>query len=90
MDSHLQAKIGQYALIQKDNAVLLLNRTRSRTWSLPGGRLNINEDWEGSLKREIYEETSLLISDPKPFSVDLVKDDYQTKYCVYFVQYPFL
>jgi ADP-ribose pyrophosphatase YjhB (NUDIX family) len=84
-DNHLLAKIGQYALIKnQDNKVLILERTRSKTWCLPGGRLNKDEEWDTALLREIKEELNLKCHNPKPFAVNVIKDDYQIKYCVYF------
>lgn len=84
-DKHLLAKIGQYAIIKNDgNEVLLLERTRSKTWCLPGGRLNEDEQWDQALIREIKEELSLECSDPRPIAVNVITDEYQTKYCVYF------
>ncbi|MEI6228585.1 MAG: NUDIX hydrolase [Candidatus Saccharibacteria bacterium] len=84
-DNHLLAKIGQYAIIKNlENKVLLLERTRSKTWCLPGGRLNENEEWDVALLREIKEELNLECQNPTPFAVNIIKDEYQTKYCVYF------
>jgi ADP-ribose pyrophosphatase YjhB (NUDIX family) len=84
-EKHLSAHIGQYGLIKNsENKILLLERKRSKTWCLPGGRINVGEDWEIALLREIKEEIGLECYDPKPFSVNILKDNYQTKYCVYF------
>jgi len=86
-DKHLLAKIGQYVLIaNNDNQVLMLQRQRSKNWSLPGGRLNKDDrDWKVALIREIVEETALMVEDLKPFDIKLIEDVYQTKYCVYFI-----
>lgn len=84
-EKHLSAHIGQYALIKNnENKILLLERARSRTWCLPGGRLNENEEWDIAFLREIKEELGLECLDPKPLAVNILKDAYQTKYCVYF------
>lgn len=84
-DKHLLAKIGQYAIIKNaDNQVLLLERARSKTWCLPGGRLNENEDWDQALLRELREELNLECSNPQPVAVNVITDEWQTKYCVYF------
>ena len=84
-ETHLSAHIGQYALIKNgDGNVLMLERARSKTWCLPGGRLNENEDWDTALLREINEEIGLVCQNPKPLTVNILADDYQTKYCVYF------
>ncbi|MEI6237856.1 MAG: NUDIX hydrolase [Candidatus Saccharibacteria bacterium] len=84
-DNHLSAKIGQYAIIKNDaEKVLILERMRSKTWCLPGGRLNENEEWDTALLRELKEELNLECQNPSPIAVNIIKDDYQTKYCVYF------
>ncbi|HUW22181.1 MAG TPA: NUDIX hydrolase [Candidatus Bathyarchaeia archaeon] len=84
-NNHLLATIGQYALIlNPKKEILLLQRVRSKLWSLPGGRLNQGEDWEKAFIREVKEETSLETTGFSPVAVALVKDPYQTKYCVFF------
>jgi len=84
-ENHLSAHIGQYALLKNtDNKILLLERARSKTWCLPGGRLNNDEDWDKALLRELKEELNLDCLNPKPFGVNILKDPYQNKYCVYF------
>lgn len=84
-ENHLLAHIGQYALIKnEENEVLILERIGSKTWCLPGGRLVKDENWDFSLLREIKEELNLECHSPKPIVVNILKDDYQTKYCVYF------
>ncbi len=84
-DNHLLAKVGQYALIKNDEGhVLVLERARSKTWSLPGGRLEKGEALDKALIREIKEETDLDVVKIKPFATNILTDPYQTKYCVYF------
>ena len=84
-DNHLLAKIGQYALIRNSEGhLLVLERARSKTWSLPGGRLDNAEAWDTALAREIKEETNLDVVEIKPFATNILTDPYQTKYCVYF------
>jgi len=84
-DNHLSAKIGQYAIIKNDDGkILILERMRSKTWCLPGGRLNENEEWDTALLRELKEELNLECQNPNPIAVNVIKDDYQIKYCVYF------
>jgi 8-oxo-dGTP pyrophosphatase MutT (NUDIX family) len=84
----LPLKIGQYALLRKnDGKILALQRKKSQKWSLPGGRLESGEDnWFEALQREIKEETGIEIVEAKPVSVNIVKDlPWQIKYCVYFI-----
>ncbi|MGD8744448.1 MAG: NUDIX hydrolase [Candidatus Woesebacteria bacterium] len=85
-NKHLVSKIGQYALIKNNkNHLLLLERKRSKNWSLPGGRLDKKDkDWKQALIREVKEETGLTITNLKPFDVKLIEDPYQIKYCIFF------
>ena len=85
MSEHLEAKIGQYALIKNsENKILILERSRSKKWCLPGGRLNKDEDWKEAFSREIKEEIGAEVTNPKPFDIKIITDPYQIKYCVYF------
>lgn len=84
-DNHLLAKIGQYALIKNNEGhLLVLERARSKTWSLPGGRLDNAEAWDSAFIREIKEELNLDVVEMKPFTTNILTDPYQTKYCIYF------
>jgi A/G-specific adenine glycosylase len=65
--------------------MLVLERARSKQWTLPGGRLNEGESWDAALLREIKEETNLDVTDFKIIGNNVVTDPYQTKYCTYFV-----
>lgn len=47
------------AFIVHDNKVLLLHHKNLNTWLQPGGHIELNEDPEEALWREIEEETSL-------------------------------
>ena len=82
---HLLATIGQYALIRNgEGKLLVLERARSKTWCLPGGRLQADEAWDRALLREIAKETGLECTSPRPVDVEVLTDPYQVKYCVYF------
>lgn len=84
-NEHLIAKIGQYALIKNsEGKLLVLERAKSKDWSLPGGRIHKDEDWDDSLVRELKEEIGVVAESVKPFEVNILTDAYQTKYCVYF------
>lgn len=56
-------------LIDKDKKVLLQLRTDSNSWGIPGGCLNIGESLEAAAKREVYEETGLIVDDLQLFNV---------------------
>lgn len=87
MDNHLLAKIGQYAIVCDEQArVLLLQRTHSGSWCLPGGRLDkADRDPIKGLARELKEELNLKLTDYSPLEVAIIKDKYQIKYGVYFL-----
>lgn len=51
-------RISQSALLVYDKKVLLLLH-KSGKWLLPGGRLEVGENWLKGLRREIKEETGI-------------------------------
>ncbi len=55
------------AIIIKDNKLLLMYRNKFGTeyYSLIGGGIEIGETAEGALSREIYEESSIKIANPR-------------------------
>ena len=83
----LSFKLAQYAIIENDHEqILVLERKRSKTWSLPGGRLERSfRNPLTALRREIKEELNLFIICAEPMDVSIIQDKYQTKYCVYFL-----
>lgn len=67
-------KILTKALILKNNKLLILKRKESSKfagglWDIPGGKLEFGENLEDSLKREIYEETTLKVNVKKVLNV---------------------
>lgn len=66
--NHPLILIGSHAIIlnEKDEVLLQL-RTDFKRWGIIGGALEYNETLEEALKREVYEETGLIIKNPELF-----------------------
>lgn len=58
MDSHEVSK----GVIFHQNKLLLLLPASKQRWHLPGGHLNVGEDFLKGLKREVYEETGMRVT----------------------------
>lgn len=73
---HARVGVGVGVLVVRDGKVLLGKRTGSHgsgTWSAPGGRLEYGESIEDCARRELAEETSLLLGAVElgPYSNDI-------------------
>jgi 8-oxo-dGTP diphosphatase len=58
-DKHAICKINQKIMLFNRKKELLLVKHETGLWSLPGGRLNVDETWLEGLKREVREEISI-------------------------------
>src|SRR5438477_6699838 len=71
--------VSQKALIVKDNKLLVLkfppDDMWSNLWGLPGGLLEMNENFRNGLKREIKEETNISASVRDVFAIGELKLD---------------
>ncbi|SCM95840.1 Uncharacterized protein BWINRASL_03097 [Bacillus mycoides] len=66
--NHPLILIGSHAIILNEkNEVLLQLRTDFNRWGIIGGALEYNETLEDALKREVFEETGLIIKTPELF-----------------------
>ncbi len=66
-----QVRVGVAVIIIHDGKVLLGKRKGSHgagTWAFPGGHLEFGESFEECAKREVLEETDLLITNVKNFT----------------------
>ncbi len=72
MGLRMRLFVGVKALIQDKEKILLIKRSdkykKSNVhgiWDIPGGRINIGEEPETALNREVFEETGLKLKDIK-------------------------
>ncbi len=71
--------IGSHAIILNEkNEILLQLRTDFKRWDIIGGALEYNETLEDALKREVFEETGLIIKNPELFRTYSGPDFFQT------------
>lgn len=60
---HLITDVPLKALIRQDDKILLVQETEGREgWALPGGRMNVGEQPQEGLRREIFEEIGVEIT----------------------------
>jgi 8-oxo-dGTP diphosphatase len=86
-------KVGQKAIIMKDDKYLILHKSLTVPrfpgyWDFPGGGLEENESPLEGIKREILEETSLVM---EPIEViwrcQLMVNQIETQYWIYSVKF---
>lgn len=70
---YILAKVSVNIIIKKGNDVIMVQQARPERvygkWSLPGGKVNIGESFEGAVRREILEETGLTVTDTKHLGI---------------------
>ena len=77
--SELRKKVGHAPLMapaamaiiydEEKKAILLERRTDNGMWCIPGGALELGEDFIDGLKREVKEETNLDINNPELYTI---------------------
>jgi 8-oxo-dGTP diphosphatase len=87
--NHITPKIGISAIIRKDKQVLLGQRIYKdeRTWSFPGGHLEIGESILDCAQRETLEETGLRIKNLRisPYITEDIFPDTKKHYIAIYV-----
>lgn len=61
--------IARVIVLDSHNRVLLYKKENSNTWYIPGDIVELGENAEETAKREVYEETNLLINEIYLFNV---------------------
>lgn len=56
-------------IFNKDNKLMLQQRTDNKKWGLPGGSMEPGETFEDTAKREAYEEVNLKVKELKLFDI---------------------
>jgi 8-oxo-dGTP pyrophosphatase MutT (NUDIX family) len=56
-------------IFDRSNKVLMLHRSDNDTWCFPGGAIDLGESTEDTAKREVLEETGLLMNNLELFDV---------------------
>lgn len=64
-------------VFNEKNEVLMELRTDFNSWGFPGGSMELGESFEETAKRELEEETGLIIDDMKLLEVLSGKDTYR-------------
>ncbi len=60
--------VGALCFLEHESRVLMLRQRHRRGWTLPGGLLDRGEDAGSSVRREVLEETGLVITPAEPLT----------------------
>lgn len=67
--SPLMVTAAMAIIYDREKGILFEKRTDNGMWCIPGGAMELGETSEEALRREVREETSLVISEPELFDV---------------------
>jgi len=60
-------KVGVCVILQKDDGTILVMRRkgshRNGSWALPGGHMEVGEEFKDTCKREVMEELNIVVDD---------------------------
>ncbi len=56
-------------VLNEQNQLLMMKRSESGNWGVPGGAMELGETTEETAKRELFEETNLQVGEMKLFGV---------------------
>ena len=87
----LKCNIGEYGIVVNQQGRFLIlslpinKEFTQEAWMLPGGRLDVNDQPEDGLKREVFEETGLKIKVMAPVHTARWGNEKPPKYAVFFL-----
>ncbi|AYC30269.1 NUDIX hydrolase [Paenisporosarcina cavernae] len=67
--SDMLLTVGCGVILEKGNSILLQHRKDEDSWCIPGGLMEIGETFEEAAKREVFEETGLIVENLELFGI---------------------
>lgn len=86
MDIDKLVFVSKCLLLDDENRVLILERSNYKNdgtqglWDFPGGCVDLDEDVNDVIKREVIEELQIKLNDAKPFHIDSGRGDRTSQY----------
>jgi len=82
-------QLGVGAVVFNDDAILLVKRRNpphQHQWAIPGGKVNYGESLKNAVKREILEETGVLIDVQEPvYTFEVIETDEKNNATLHYV-----